>query len=249
MLKVVIDQAESELMDEMFKKANTALGGILNIERQTLPFGDYWLKAEGEPRFVFSFKEFNDFQHSFWSGHLNEEINAMYSLGNEDDIRALLIAPNEHRRTEQTVHQWVSAHWRKRNFLIPTFKFAGREKAVEFMIDCAMTGATIRTLERKLIKPEESDTVAGVYCWYGVGKTTAEALATKYPVPMQLFTAMIFDREYGEEQKRKFGSKKKWIESRWFHGILGEKKAGDIERLILEGVNIPRTKRGAKTEE
>ena len=141
---------------------------------------------------------------------------------------------------------WVNQHWRKRNFFIPTFKLASREKAVEFMLDCVMTGNTIRVLERSFIKPEDDDTVEGVYSWYGVGRKTAEALALKYPKPIELFRLMSVDRVYEEPQKKQFKNRKKWLESRWFFGILGEKKAGDIERLVLEGTPIPKNDRGKK---
>ena len=36
-IKVQIDQAEHEMMDVLFESVNVRLGGILNIERVTLP--------------------------------------------------------------------------------------------------------------------------------------------------------------------------------------------------------------------
>lgn len=244
-IKVFIDEAEHGKMDTIFNDFSEALGGILDIQRKTLPYGDYWLKPEGGPMFVFTFKEISDFQRSFFSGHLNEEINAIYEQAGENDVKALIIANDTETTTKREVQVWVGTHWRKRNFLIPTFKFGSREKAVEFMAGCAMTEKSLTYLERKIQKDDDSDGVVGVYSWYGVGKATATALAEKYPKPIDLFTAMLQHREWNDLTKATFKTKKVWRENRWWSDVpnLGEKKARSIEALILDGVPIQRAPR------
>jgi len=242
-IRVWIDSAEHSIMKEHFQKINENLGGILDIEVATLEYGDYHLKPEGCEKFVVTFKEYQDFQNSFFNGHLMDEIWAMYMCATVNP-KALIIARDENKRTPREIHQWVSSHWRKRNFLLPTFKFDSRAKAVQFMVDIALSLETINFVDRPIHRADDYNDIAGIYKFYGVGDDKAKQLAERYPIPNELFRAMEHRRVYIKNEPYK--TKKAWKESRWWHGILGEKTAKRIEDLFLDGKPIPKRKRGAK---
>jgi hypothetical protein len=263
-IKVIIDQAEHTGMDEIFATVNEYLGGMLEISRQTLKVGDYILQPEGEEPLIITFKEIKDFQQSFFNGHLMEEILAIH-LEFPNSPKALIIARDENIRTPQDVHIWVDTHWQKRNFLIPTFKFGSRKKAVEFMVDCAMKIDTLQTIPRNVKRPEDLHQIVGLYSFYGVGVDKAKQLAERFPKPFDLFTAMKDFRDYKwakqvwelnertwaadfpeawKECERKKLTKKVWKKGRWAYGILGETTALRIEEFILDGKEIPKKIRG-----
>lgn len=262
-LKVWIDQAEHEGMDKLFEDANEFLGGLLDIQRKTLPVGDYILKAEGKKEIIFTFKEIKDFRQSFFNGHLMEEILALHLNFPENPI-ALVIARDEEVRTPPEVHAWVSSHWKKRNFLIPTFKFDSRRKAVEFMLDCALKSDDLQMLPRKIIHPPDYHQVVGLYQFYGVGADKAKRLAERFPIPIDLFDAMnkfaVYedaktyhelndkssfpgDPDAWQQCEGKKLTKKAWRQGRWWYGILGEKTAMAVEGLILAGAEIQKKER------
>jgi hypothetical protein len=245
-IKVQIDTAEHECMEGLFKNVNEYLGGILEIERTTLNVGDYILKVEGYEPFVVTFKELSDFRQSFFSGHLMEEILAI-QLKYPNSSTALIIARDDQKRTPQEIHIWVDQHWQKRNFIIPTFKFGSRQKAVEFMVDCAMKIDSLQTIPRRVQRPEDYSQVVGLYSFYGVGIEKAKQLAEKYPKPFDLFADMASGYDYDECKEALAPverlTKKKWREGRWWYGILGETTAVRIEDMILHGREIPKKSR------
>ena len=214
-MKVTIDQAEHKKMEQIFRDA-----GVEEIEWATLPYADYII--EDKIRFVVTFKTLQDFQRSFFNGHLMDEI---YALRNTDGVHALIIADDKDKWVKKDVHIWANQHWLKRNFLIPTFKFTSREKAVRFMLDVA--GGEVDYLQRKIRTDGENNTVVGFYMFYGIGEKTATKIAKKYPVPFDFIMAI----DNGDK---------------WWDDIdgMGKVRAKQIEALILEGKPIPRRERG-----
>ena len=221
-IQVIIDSAEHPVMRQEFELTNETLG-ILDISVDTLNYGDYILISEGH-KLVFTFKEINDFRQSYFSGHLQDEIINMY-LSCPDCIHALVIARDKTIRHKQEVISWVSQHWQKRSFIIPTFKFGSRADAVEFMVECAMNPDHLNYIKRPIrIGKPASETAQWYAAIYGVGEEKAKLLADRYPSISQLVKAI----EEGES---------------WSVGIFGKKMTENIENFVMFGKDLTRKKR------
>ncbi len=77
----------------------------------------------------------------------------------------------------------------------------------------------------------------------GIGQTTAEEMAEKYPKPAELIDTIRKTYHYND---RKWKTKTKWREKRWDSGIrgVGEGRAESIAAFLLDGIEP-----GVKKEE
>lgn len=224
-MRIIVDDREPPDMALMLEKK----GVDVKVER--LQSGDYYFMVKGET-WAFERKTRKDFQGSWWSNRLDEQVANMIEIYD----RPCLIFEEEDTDFFVGDYWKVKAHVQTLNFQIPVIRTSSmKNTATQLYHVCKQAHEGKIQYVRVTPKVVKADTdVEKLYAAMpGISLVRAKAIAKVYPSMAELVKAVSKTHVY----KDKWKTKKRWREKRWDANVegFGDKLAEKIGGFLLYG--------------
>ena len=231
---VIVDTREPP---EIVRLLREALGDKLVVE-QLLEDEDYLIGGVS-----FSRKTYPDFIGSLHSGHIFDELSRLLTHTTK---AKLLIEKGPLNRGGMAQYGMMLQSIDSLNESIPVKITDGMTGTVEYLVKMRLRiiKGNFAAIRRPVVVYGSPSQVVAMYAAIpGIGQTTAEEIAEKYPKPADLVAAIRKTYRYNEN---KWKTKVAWRTKRWDSGVrgVGEQRAEAVAAFLLDGIEP-----GMKVEE